>query len=162
MKSNKKKNEKNNKILIIVAVALVLVALIVVLVVVFNKRDNKVTTENTATIKALEGYNKKCYREENSLANYKQTNIENLKLSNEQLLFSRSSIKLEFATDEEYQEAKQKNTYGQDVVFDDVHKTIEYLPGEEVDFTKGENGDNIYLSYAEFRQSLEEAGYTCD
>ena len=155
---------KNKNLIIIGAVALVAILVVVIIIVLNNKpEESKIETnpkpENGQT-ETLEGFNIKCTMDNDTDANYHETHIENLKIDGERVISSQSSILLTYATLEEYKTGKEGEYPGK-VIYNDDYLSIEYTVGEELDYTKNAEGEEVTLNFSEFRKSLEELGYTC-
>ena len=155
---------KKNLIIMGSIVALVVILVIAIIIVLNNKPEVKKTEtspepENHQT-ESLEGYNIKCTVDNEIDANYRETHIENLKIDGEKVINSQSSIVLTYATLEEYKLGKEDEYPGK-VFYNDDALSIEYTVGDEIDYTKNAEGEEVTLNFSEFRKSLEELGYVC-
>ena len=163
---------KNKNLIIIGAVALVAILVVVIIIVLNNKpEESKIETnpkpENGQT-ETLDVYKGTLNGNGYTIKNLKKplfnklegSTIENLKIDGERVISSQSSILLTYATLEEYKTGKEGEYPGK-VIYNDDYLSIEYTVGEELDYTKNAEGEEVTLNFSEFRKSLEELGYTC-
>lgn len=124
-----------------------------------NQKLDKSTTSNV--IDKLEGYNAKCeMNNSDNDANFTEKHIENIQVSGEQAIKSQSTVVVTYPSLEEYDAGKEVKYEGK-VIYNDENLSVEYTVGEEVDYTRNIDGEDIILKYSDLKTSLEELGYSC-
>lgn len=175
-----KENKKSNLMIFGVVGLLVLMLIIVVIVLLATKNNNveekqgenagnEVDSPEGINFKnpeaeniedsILNGYDMKCELVTES-TDPKITYYENLKTDGKNVLSSRTSALLEYSSSEAYKTGKEDPAY-KDGKFDDANLRIEYLLGDEVDYTKAEDGTEINILLDNYFKNLKDNGYKC-
>lgn len=157
---------KKKKFFIGVIICIVLMIALVMIIVLgnSNKRNNiNDKKDDNITNDKIENQPKYiCKRELQNTENFVTYLIESFDVKNERIMSVSSDIMIVSKTVDYYNSLKEIKEYAEGKIFNDKDKTISYPNGEDIDYTKTPDGEDIIVKYSEFIKELEQIDYICE
>lgn len=155
---------KNNQVLKIIAIVLTFILIIVIVLIISKKgkTDSDIEKDNKPSEVAsfLEDYQIKCQKHDTEDETKASYFVKNIKIDGDVALKLLDTYRVEYDVKSEYEKDKVKAEY-KDAYKDDEALVIEYKLSDEVNFTKGEDGNTASTSVDEVLALMDSIEFTC-